>query len=80
TRIDPGTLDNFSRTRLEGQFQGLLTGFAVSDSKQAQFQGFSFSSAAFRSWYGGGAQNIEWGRDQTTITLPKPDLKEFTVD
>jgi hypothetical protein len=49
TKIDPGSMGSYSRTRIEGIFQSFLSGLAIDDPTQERFLGLSFSSAAFRS-------------------------------
>ncbi|MCH7725784.1 MAG: hypothetical protein IH991_04785, partial [Planctomycetes bacterium] len=56
TTVDPGKIGMthpWLRTRLEGSFQALLTGKAVTDEHEPLFSGVGFESASFSAWYGG---------------------------
>lgn len=56
TTVDPGKIGMkhpWLRTRLEGSFQALLTGRAVTDEHEPLFSGVGFESASFSAWYGG---------------------------
>jgi hypothetical protein len=84
-RVDPGTVGAthpFSRTRLEGSFQALLTGLAIDDEEKPQFSGIGFESEAFAAWYAGRPFSATTGDDYRTksIELAKPEKEVVSID
>lgn len=84
TSTDPGSLGEglFSRTILKGNFQALVTGFAIEDTKKKQFERISFDSPAFTIWYRAKAfkKDFDMERRQSSMEILPVIKDQFELE
>lgn len=84
SRIDPGSVGvgyAATRTRLEGSFQNLLIGLAVSDLDEKILKGVTIASDSFRLWYAPDfGVKVERKGEEQTVKWSKVASEVFEVE
>lgn len=81
---DPGSIGvrlPAQRTRITGEFEGLLTDLPVEDVTAPIFAGFSFDSPSFGVWFGASAFKSHLDADARTysVDIAKTETKKFSL-